>query len=141
MNADGKQPHILVINHTPEILALIRELLEDEGFQVSTQSHADKDLDRIGELSPNVIILDYMWSTVDEDWSFLQLLRLDRRTARMPVILCTGAVREVHDLEEHLHTMDVAVVFKPFDIDQLVQAVTDALQRKTLPGRMLDLDA
>jgi CheY-like chemotaxis protein len=130
MHPDGKQPHIHVINHTPEILELMRELLEDDGFRATLQSHVDKDLDRIAELSPDAIILDYMWSSVDDDWSFLQLLKLDRRTAKIPVILCTGAVREVHALEEHLRAIGVAVVFKPFDIDQMIQAVRDALGRE-----------
>ena len=36
MSADGRQPHILVINDTQEILDLMQELLEDEGYRVTT---------------------------------------------------------------------------------------------------------
>lgn len=127
MNPDGQQPHILCVNHSPEILSLLRDLLEEEGFRVTTQTHTDKDLDRIAGLDPDLITLDYMWSTVDDDWSLLQLLKLDRRTRMIPIILCTGAIREVEALAEYLQTMDVSVVFKPFDINRLVAAVHEAL--------------
>lgn len=46
------QPRILVINHSPEVLALIRVLLEEDHFRVTTQSHLDHDLDAISTRSP-----------------------------------------------------------------------------------------
>jgi CheY-like chemotaxis protein len=127
MSADHQAPHILCINHSPEVLGLLRDLLEEEGYRVTTQSHTDRDLDHVVDLHPDLITLDYMWSSFDDDWSFLQLLRLDRRTRAIPMILCTGAVREVQALEEHLMTMGVSVVFKPFDIEQFVAAVNETL--------------
>jgi CheY-like chemotaxis protein len=130
MSADHKSPRILCINHSPEVLGLLRDLLEEEGYRVTTQSHTDRDLDHVVDLDPDLITLDYMWSSFDDDWSLLQLLRLDPRTRTTPIILCTGAVREVGALEEHLRTMDVSVVFKPFDIEQFVAAVNEALGRE-----------
>ncbi len=141
MNLDGKQPHILSIDHTPDILSLLNDLLAEEGFRVTTWNHADKNLAEIVALAPDLITLDYMWSSADDDWSFLQLLRLDRRTAHVPIILCTGAVREVEALGPHLQSMGVAVVFKPFDIDQMIQAVRNALGLQVAPERMLDVSA
>jgi CheY-like chemotaxis protein len=141
MIADGKQPHILSIDHTPEILSLLRDLLEDEGFRVTAWNRGDKRLAEIVALAPDLVTLDYTWSTVDDDWSFLRMLKGDRRTARIPVILCTGAVREVEALRPHLQTMGVAVVFKPFDIDQVIQAVRNALAHERAPQRMIDVRA
>jgi CheY-like chemotaxis protein len=133
MNADGKQPHILCIDHSPEILALLKDLLEDEGYRVTIWTQADKDLTELIALGPDLITLDYMWSTIDNDWSFLQLIRLDPHTRKIPVILCTGAVREVQAMEDHLERMDVSVVFKPFDIEQMLQSAHDALGREAAP--------
>jgi CheY-like chemotaxis protein len=132
MHSDGQQPHILCIDHTPEILSLLRDLLEDEGFRVTTLTHTHKDLDQVVALAPDVITLDYMWPSADDDWAYLQLLRLDRRTAHIPIVLCTGAVREVVGLGEQLRRMLVTVVLKPFQIDGLVHAVQDSLGRPEL---------
>jgi CheY-like chemotaxis protein len=49
MSADGRQPHILVINDTQEILDLIQVLLEDEGYRVTT-SLALLDMGRQGQV-------------------------------------------------------------------------------------------
>jgi CheY-like chemotaxis protein len=133
MRADHQSPHILCIDHSPEILSLLRDLLEEEGFRVTTEDAADKDLDRIAELAPDLITLDYVWSNLDDDWCFLQRLRLDRRMRAIPIVLCTGAVREVQALRDHLRDMDVEVVYKPFDIEQFLEAVSRPLGRSPLP--------
>ncbi len=128
MNPDGHQPHILCINHSREILTLLRDLLEGEGFRVSTLRAVDRDLDAIVALKPDVITIDYMWSTSDNDWTFLTLMTMDPRTSGIPVVLCTGAVTEVESLREHLSLLGVRVVLKPFNIEDLIQAVRAAME-------------
>jgi DNA-binding response OmpR family regulator len=124
---DGAQRHILAINNDPDVLALFRDLLEDENFRVSTQTYVDRDLTQITALRPDLIVLDYMWANEDASWSLLQMLRMEPATDSIPIILCTGAVREVEALEGHLAEMGVTVVLKPFNIDQLVAAIRDRL--------------
>ena len=128
MNADGQQPHILCINHSPEILALQKALLEDEGFRVTTHSRLEKDLDKITQLAPDVIIIDYMWTSSDDEWVFLTLLTMNPRTRHIPLILCTAAVQQAKDLQEHLYEMGIRVVLKPFDIDHLARVVHEAVK-------------
>jgi CheY-like chemotaxis protein len=124
---NGYQPHILAINNDPAVLSLFRDLLQEAGYQVSTQTYIDRDLDQIKALKPDLIILDYMWATEDASWSLLQLLRMDPGTVDIPIVLCTGAVHEVKALKEHLVSMGVTVVLKPFNIDQLVDAIRERL--------------
>ena len=131
IHADGQQPHILCITHAPEILALQRELLEEEGFRVTTRLHLDKDLDALLQLAPDAIIIDYMWRQSDDEWVFLTLLTMDPRTRKIPLNLCTGAVREARELQGHLSEMGIRVVLKPFDIEHLIRVVQDAVSTGT----------
>jgi two-component system, OmpR family, phosphate regulon response regulator PhoB len=124
---DGHRPRIIAINNDPAVLALFRDLLEEAGYQVSTQTYVDRDVSQIKALKPDLIILDYMWANEDASWSLLQMLRMDPATEAIPIVLCTGAVHEVKALEEHLVTMGVTVVLKPFNIDQLVDAIRERL--------------
>lgn len=39
MHADGTQPHILCVSLSPDILALLQDLLEEDGYRVTTWSH------------------------------------------------------------------------------------------------------
>ena len=57
---DGHRPHILAINNDPAVLALFRDLLEEAGYQASTQNYVDRDLAQIKELKPDLVVLDYM---------------------------------------------------------------------------------
>ena len=124
---DGRPPHVLAINNDQAVLALDRDLLEDEGHRVSTQTYFDKDLAAIKEMRPDLIVLDYMWANEDASWTLLQMLRMDPGTAPIPIVLCTAAAREVEALTGHLEDMGVRVVLKPFNIAHLVAVIAEAL--------------
>lgn len=138
MHLDGHQPHILVMDDSPELLALFRELLEEEGYTVSTRVHVSNDLDEIAALEPNLIILDHMWICGDDGWMLIQMLRKDARTEAIPVILCTGAARRMLEpLSARLVEMDIQVVLKPFDIEELLQVVASSTGRRHPPSATL----
>jgi CheY-like chemotaxis protein len=121
--------HILVINDTQEVLEVMRDLLEDEGYRVTLHSDAIRDIDRIREIAPDMVILDHLMGDEEYGWQLIQKLRLDRDLARLPIIVCTAAARMVRELEGHLKAKGITVVLKPFDIDDLLNAVRAALGR------------
>jgi len=126
--SDGadRRPHILVMNDVQEIVDLLQELLEEEGYRVSTSLYV-LDLSRVKRLNPDLMVLDIMFEGEDKGWQFLTLSRLDRQLCRIPVILCTAAVRTVAEMESHLREQGVTVVPKPFDIDHLVREIGERL--------------
>lgn len=125
MIVDGKQPHVLVVDDSQAILSLIRDLLEEELFQVTTRSNADVGLDDIMGIAPDLIVLD---PALGPGEALLRELMGDARAMHIPVILCTGAVREKVDaMRENLGITDFTIVRKPFDIEHLLQVVRAAL--------------
>jgi len=123
------QRHILAVNDSDEVLAIFRLLLEEESYRVTTQRYALKDMAGLRADVPDLIILDYMWAGDDNGWSMLQMLRMDRATARTPIILCTGAKREIEDLGDRLTEQNVRVILKPFDIDELLGMITQEFDK------------
>jgi CheY-like chemotaxis protein len=130
-NSPAKQ-HILVINDTQEVLEVMRELLEDEGYKVTLYSTAIRDLHNIREIGPDLLILDHLMGDEEYGWQTIQKLRLDRELAALPVIVCTAAARMVEELEGHLEAKGITVVLKPFDIEDLLSAVRAAFGQKQL---------
>jgi len=126
------QKHLLVVNDTPAILQVFRDLFEDEGFRVTVDTFSSFDSGtkylEIKTLAPDVIILDFLIGGEPLGWQLLQLLRMDRETAKIPVVICTAAVRQVAELESHLLTLRVQVVLKPFEIDDMIAAVHQAMR-------------
>ena len=134
MSADGRQPHVLIINDTQEILDLMRELLEDEGYRVTT-SLALLDIAKVKGLEPDIIVQDLLFEGIQElGWKFLTLVRLDPALARIPLVLCTAAVRTVRDPEmaEQLDRQGIRVVLKPFTIDELLTTLSDVRAAQSL---------
>lgn len=125
-NTEQRQKHIFVINDTVAILELFRSILEDEGFQVTTDGFSIElveMLERVKASAPNLIILDFVILDEGKGWQFLQLLKMDRNTKSIPVIVCTAAAKLVEELQMHLDAMGVVVVLKPFDIDHLLEEI------------------
>jgi DNA-binding response OmpR family regulator len=122
-----QQPHILVVNDTQEILDLFREILEDEGYQVSLYSSTFNDVEEIVALAPDLVILDFMIGGESHGWQLLQKMKMSRKTAGIPVVVCTAALTLARELEGHLRSKNVGLVLKPFDIDDLVAEVRQHL--------------
>lgn len=124
---------ILVVNDTQEILDAFRMLLEEEGYQVCLYSFAPDDLAAVQQAKPDLVILDLVFGEEKLGWQLLDKMRMNRATAKIPVIICTAAVSEVRQNEGHLKAMGVTVVLKPFDIDRMLGAVREALTTKSEP--------
>jgi len=124
------QSHILVIDHSPDVINVLRELLSDEGYRVSTGLHLSHDARSVVESAPDLIVIDYVWETPDENWSLLQSIRRMPPARDIPIVLCTGSVRQATGMADHLRSLQIDVVLKPFDIDRFLAVVSAALSRK-----------
>ena len=135
--SDAKGRRILVVNDTQEILALFRDILESEGFEVHLYSFAIDDLAIIKEVRPDLVILDLIIGNEDHGWQLLQKMKLDRETATIPVIVCSAAIRLLQELQGRLTEKHVGVVPKPFDIDDLLRAIDEAWSARSSPREQL----
>lgn len=111
---------ILVVNDTQEILELFRMLLEEEGYEVVLSGFPIQQMSDIEQIHPDLIILDLVFGDQRSGWQMLQMLKMKRSTASIPVIVCTAALNMVREQEGYLVSQGVHVVFKPFDIDHLL---------------------
>ncbi|MCC6315760.1 MAG: response regulator [Thermomicrobiales bacterium] len=127
--------HVMVINDTPEILDLFQQLLGDEGYRVTVDRFSEAPAELLARVKadcPDLLILDFLIGRDEEKgWQFLQLLKMDRSTRAIPIIVCTGAVVRARDLRTHLDAMGVAVVLKPFNIDHLLAVIVSMLAGAT----------
>jgi CheY-like chemotaxis protein len=125
-NLQVQQKHIFVINDTIAILELFTALLEDEGYRVTTDGFSIEMVELLSRVKadrPDLLVLDFLIQDEGKGWQFLQMLKMDRDTRDLPVVVCTAAVKLVEDLQTHLDAMGVGVVLKPFDIDHLLAEI------------------
>jgi len=118
---------IMVNNDTQEILELFQDLLTEEGYDVVLYSYAIQDMGEVERVKPDLIILDHIFGEEKLGWQTLQKLKMRRSTAMIPVVICTAALQAVKELEGHLTSKGVSIVIKPFNIQNLLDAVKTAL--------------
>jgi CheY-like chemotaxis protein len=115
---------ILVIDDNEAILELFRGILElVEGYKVTLSKTAFEEIEDVEQLYPDLIILDLRLGSCKVGWDFLQKLETHSSTKDIPVILCTAATTEVGKHEGELRQKGITIVYKPFDLEELLQAV------------------
>ena len=117
---------IMVVNDSMEFLQLMEELLTGEGYEVSLVETGAGTRAAAQQIRPDLLILDVRLPDMS-GFEVLNLLRLDPETQSTPVLLCTAAVRDVQAQEQVLQERGIPVLFKPFDLDDLLQAVRNIL--------------
>ncbi|HYU19227.1 MAG TPA: response regulator [Chloroflexota bacterium] len=119
---------IVVVNDNPEFLELAQTLLQEEGYRVEVCQEGQRAYAFVKKAMPALVILDVRIVGVGE-WQVLDMLKLDPETAKIPILVCSAAVNEVRAVEARLHEQGCEILFKPFEIDELLEKV----QRLTGP--------
>ncbi|HEU5288354.1 MAG TPA: EAL domain-containing protein, partial [Candidatus Limnocylindria bacterium] len=108
----GRQ--VLVVDDEPAIVAMIRDVLEDAGFEVVTAANGVEALRAVERGEPAVVLLDMQMPILDGA-GFARLLR--ERGMRVPIVVMTAgssAERWARELPADAH------LAKPFDIEGLL---------------------
>ena len=135
MNAE-RPKRILVVNDTQEILELFVDILDGMGHETITMSYAPDDMAKITEIKPDLGIIDFVMGGQEfRGWQLVQKLKMSRETRDIPLIICTGAKREVYEYEGWLTEKNIAVLLKPFDIEDLERIVEKALINADVQSR------
>jgi len=95
-----------------------------EGYLVDASADAFGDVRHSGA---DLVILDLFLHGESAGWQQLDVLTLDPATRGIPVIICSAAIASLAFALPKLATLDVAVLEKPFDLEQLTAAVSAAL--------------
>jgi CheY-like chemotaxis protein len=125
---EGEMKRILLVNDSKELLELMGTLLKAQGYEPLLRSYPILNLNMIIALRPDLIILDIVFGNQQAvGWSMLDLLKLSPSTASIPVIVCTGALKEVFEQKDYLAAQGVKVLLKPFVVDAMLDAIQSAL--------------
>jgi DNA-binding response OmpR family regulator len=112
---------ILIMDDDPTIADLLTEALADEGYETHMTTQSLRFYDAVKEHQPDLILLDLMMPYLDgRDELKLMLMFVDRR---IPVIVVTADLTASNSEQEFRQAGVVHIVYKPFDLDKLVELV------------------
>jgi two-component system, OmpR family, alkaline phosphatase synthesis response regulator PhoP len=122
---------ILIAEDDADIAALIAHYLEKAGYASESVSDGGRALATARETPPDLIILDLMLPGLN-GLEVCKALRLDNRTAALPIIMLTARGEE----SERILGLDSGAddyVVKPFSPNELMARVRALLRRTTPP--------
>lgn len=121
--AQAQRKHILGVNGHPPFLELLREILQDEHFNVTTTNYVPQTFDLITALKPNLIIVDLVVYQL-AGWELLERLHQDVVTCAIPLLLTsTNATLLERARDEAARYGDHPVLVSPFELTDLLQAI------------------
>ncbi|MBA2679343.1 MAG: response regulator transcription factor [Ktedonobacteraceae bacterium] len=126
MNKQRKEPVILVINQSLNLLNLFHEILEDEGFEVELSNFTFEGVGTIDQLQPDLIIMDFDGQGENNQWQLLQMLKMHGSSSHIPILLIALAIEAFREQEEYLRSKNIGLLYKPFEKNDLLAAVHQA---------------
>ncbi len=112
---------ILIVDDNEEILAIMKLILDDFGYNVTTLANGNLIFDVIKDYKPDLILLDIMLGDMDGRDLCLQL-KQNSMTKDIPVILISASHQVFDHLPLNIGAPDDFLA-KPFDIAELLDMV------------------
>jgi two-component system phosphate regulon response regulator PhoB len=120
-------PTVLIVDDDPDIRDIATMKLEQAGLTVHTEADGEAGLAAALELTPDVLLLDWMMPRLT-GLEVCARLREHPPTAQTPVILLTAKAQEA-DIERGFAAGATDYIVKPFSPRELVARVSAALAR------------
>ena len=116
--------HIYLIDDDESMRTSLARMLGDVGYQVQEYASATEFLEKSLPLAPAVILLDMQMPDVTGLDLQKQLVSLGRKT---PIVFISGQSHP-HQIVQALKNGAVDFLFKPFNLEELLQAINEALK-------------
>lgn len=121
--------YILCIEDEPEMIELMRLVLEREGYETRGAVGGEQGLKALREKKPDLVLLDLMMPGID-GWEVYRQMRADKALVDIPVIIVTAKAQSI-DKVLGLQVAKVAdYITKPFGPKELVSSVKRVLARQ-----------
>ncbi len=133
--ASGRTPHIVVVDDDFDLRAIIRDVLEEDGFRVTAVGDGESLLGLLPGHHPDLVVLDLGLPGV----SGLDVLRRIQERGRVPTIIVSGKGSEADRIVGLELGADDYLV-KPFSHRELLARVHAVLRRSTDTGTPAVLD-
>lgn len=121
------QGRLLVVDDDPQVVDLVRQLLEDEPYEVVAAADGQEALDAIAQKRPDVMLLDLLMPGMD-GFAVIEHLQQDPQYRQIPVIVLTAktlTAAEQAMLEQSVRTV---IQKRGLDRDTLILELRGLLQ-------------
>lgn len=115
--------HIFAINGSPDFLNMVRELFQEEEYNVTTTNFVPNSFDQIVALQPDALIVDIVVGQ-SAGWELLEQLHVGAATTGIPVLVLSTSPQlllKAKDQAERFGTH--RYLDKPMDLEALLTEI------------------
>ncbi|MDQ7773417.1 MAG: response regulator [Elusimicrobiales bacterium] len=121
------RPRVLFADDQTELLYLMKEMLEQAGFEVITAENGGEAMKAVFENTPDIAVLDYNMP-VKDGLAVAEALKENPLFAHIPIIICTAFGEKSTKLRGLSMGIDDYLI-KPVDADELIARIRMILKR------------
>jgi len=124
----GRPLDLLIVEDHPDTIDLLYEILEEYPLNIHSAGTKEEALDRAADVSPSVILLDYILPDSDG----LDVLDHLIKSHPQAIVILMSAYGTVQMAVEAIHRGAIDVLDKPFKVQQLELVIQRAIRVATL---------
>ena len=124
---DSKDKHILVVDDEPDTRWIFRDILQSEGYKVSTANSGEEAIDIVEKEDIDLIIMDVMLPGIDGLETYRWIKKMG---ANLPVIMITGHA-SMSKAMEAIKLGVVDYITKPLKNEYIIKLIELALSDRS----------
>jgi DNA-binding response OmpR family regulator len=118
-----ERPLLMAVNADMAFLEMIRDFLNDEGYEVIIMRENQAAFEVIVERKPRLVMIELLITDPESGLMVLNKMRLHPETTHIPVILASTTTQLLRDNEAHFRAKGCDILPKPFDLEELLTIV------------------
>lgn len=138
---------VLIIDGDGDVAEVVRAILTDEGYEVAVLSDLTPDAisAAVGRLEPDAVLLDGESPRAGYGTSWAEAVALAQRERNVPVVMFSADVTAIDEATKLSSERSVSaklsgIIRKPFELDELLDAVAKAVERAEVFDRSAAAD-
>ncbi len=121
------RPHVFALCGDPNFLNIVRELLQEKEYNVTTTNYVPRSFTQIAALQPTLLIVDLVISE-EAGWELLERLHAEASTRQIPVIVTSSDQRLLDRAQaEAARFGGQGFVVKPLHLDALLASIRELI--------------
>ena len=122
-----ERKHVFAINGSPDFLNLVRDLFQDEGYNVTTTNYVPTSFEQIETARPDALIVDIVIGQ-QAGWELLEHLNESAATEGIPVLVVSTDSRLLTRAQDQAARYGThRYLEKPFDVDALLSNIREMI--------------
>jgi len=119
--------HVFAIDGSPDFLNVVRDLFQEEGYNVTTTNYVPASFEQIETTHPDALIVDIVVGH-QAGWELLEQLNESAATAGIPVLVVSTDARLLTRAQDQAARYGThRYLEKPFDVDAMLRHIQEMI--------------